>query len=104
MVVQFTVLDGTSSWHLTNNRRPVMNTCKVTQNASKGKSQSIDGNDHYVAVDWSLRVMAIAHMTRRSKQPTVFERPSDIKYLKDYLDAMTGRVVVAIEETTTAQW
>ena len=81
-----------------------MNTCNVTQNASKGKSQSIDGNDHYVAVDWSLRVMAIAHMTRRSKQPTVFERPSDIKYLKDYLDAMPGRVVVAIEETTTAQW
>lgn len=81
-----------------------MNTRKVTHNASKGNGSSADGYDHYVAVDWSLRVMAIGHMTRRSKQPTVFERPSDIKYMKDYLEAMAGRVVVAIEETTTAQW
>jgi len=81
-----------------------MNIRKVTQNPSKGKSLSNDGYDHYVAVDWSLRVMAIAHMTRRSTQPTLFERASDIKYLKDYLDAMPGRVVLAIEETTTAQW
>jgi len=81
-----------------------MNIRKVTQNPSKGKRESNDGYDHYVAVDWSLRVMAIAHMTRRSKQPTVFERASDIKGLKEYLDTIPGRVVVAIEETTTAQW
>lgn len=81
-----------------------MNTRKVMQNPSKGKSPCSDGYDHFVAVDWSLRVMAIAHMTRRSKQPKVFERPSDIRQLKEYLDAMQGRKVVAIEETTTAQW
>jgi transposase len=34
----------------------------------------------------------------------VFERASDIKHLKEYLDSLRGRVVVAIEETTTAQW
>jgi len=81
-----------------------MNIRKVTQNPSKGKSLGSNGCDHFVAVDWSLRVMAIAHMTRRSKQPTVFERPSDIRQLKEYLDAMRGGKVVAIEETTTAQW
>ena len=81
-----------------------MNIRKVTQNPSKGKRPSIYGYDHYVAVDWSLRIMAIARMTRRSNEPTVFERASDIKSLKEYLDALHGRVVVAIEETTTAQW
>ncbi len=81
-----------------------MNTLKVAQNSSKGKSWSIEGCDHFVAVDWSLRVMAIAHMTRRRKEPTVFERQSDIRRLKDYVDAMQGRKVIAIEETTTAQW
>jgi transposase len=81
-----------------------MNKSKVKQNPSKGKSPSNDAYDHFVAVDWSLRVMAIAHMSRGSKQPTVFERPSDVRELKEYLDAMRGRKVVGIEETTTAQW
>jgi transposase len=81
-----------------------MNIRKITQNSSKGKRPSVQGPDHLVTVDWSLRIMAIAHMTRRMNEPTVFERASDIKFLKEYLDGLHGRVIVAFEETTTAQW
>jgi len=48
--------------------------------------------------------MAIAHMTKRSKGPQVFERPSDLRELKEYLSSLKGRKILALEETTTAQW
>jgi len=51
-----------------------------------------------------MKVMAVAHMTRRSKEPKMFERPSNLQELKAYIDSLTGRKVLAIEETTTAQW
>jgi transposase len=81
-----------------------MNTHKVAQNSGKGKSLSLEGFDHYVAVDWSMQVMAIGHMTRRSRSPKVFERRTNLKELKEYLGCLRGRTIVAIEETTTAQW
>jgi hypothetical protein len=48
--------------------------------------------------------MAIAHLNRRSKTPKVYERPSDIKELQGYLTLLKGRMILALEETTTAQW
>lgn len=81
-----------------------MNSTKITQSQGKGKSPCAGSFDHFVALDWSLKVMAIAHMTRRSKGPQMFERPSDLKELKRYLDNLKGRKVLALEETTTAQW
>lgn len=81
-----------------------MNTRKVTYPARKSKSFGEESFDHYLALDWSMKVMAVAHMTKRSKEPQVFERQSDLKELKEYLASLKGRKVLALEETTTAQW
>ena len=104
MVVQLTVLDGQTNWHLTNERRPFMNNGKVTHSDGKGKSLSNKSFDHFLALDWSMKVMAVAHMTKRSKEPQMFERRSDLKELKTYLASLKGRKILALEETTTAQW
>jgi len=60
--------------------------------------------DHYIAVDWSMKIMAIARMTRKSTQVKVIERPSDIRELKEYLMSLRGTKILTIEETTSAQW
>ena len=81
-----------------------MNNAKVTRSLGKGKSLVLADFDHYVALDWSQQTMAIAHMTRRSGEPVVFERSSDLRGLKTYLGTLKGRTVLVFEETTTAQW
>jgi transposase len=81
-----------------------MNIYKVTQSERKGKSLPLEDFDHFVAVDWSIKTMAIAHMGRRNREPEVFERPSSIKALKKYLGSLKGRTIITFEETTTAQW
>ncbi len=81
-----------------------MNIYKVTQSERKGKSVDLDEFDHFVSIDWSLQTMAIARMGRRSKEPEVFERPSNIKALKQYLGSLKGRTIITFEETRTAQW
>lgn len=60
--------------------------------------------DHYIAVDWSIANMAIARMTGKSNKITVVDVPSDLEELKVYLKGLRGAKVLAIEETTTAQW
>lgn len=79
-----------------------MNNRKVVVGEPKGKSLPIDGFDHYVALDWSKKIMAIAHMGRSVESLRVFERPADIKELKAYLRSLTGLIVLTLEETTTA--
>ena len=81
-----------------------MNVYKVTQSGSKGKSLDLEEFNHFVAIEWSLQTMAIAHKGRRGKDPEVFERPSNIKVLKKYLASLKGRTIITFEETTTAQW
>jgi transposase len=81
-----------------------MNRSKVRSTTTKCNNVAIDDWDHFVAVDWSQTVMALAHMGRRSKEPTVFERPARVKDLKEYLGTLKGRIIVTFEETTTAQW
>jgi hypothetical protein len=78
-----------------------MNYRNVTQNRQRCKRETYE---HYLAIDWSMKVMAIAHMTRRSKEPKVFERATKLSELKTYINSLQGRKVLAIEETTTAQW
>jgi transposase len=51
-----------------------------------------------------MKSMAIAHIGRRNRDPEVFERPSSIKALKQYLGSLKGRTIITFEETTTAQW
>jgi transposase len=81
-----------------------MNNGKVPQTDGKGKNLRQKSFDHFLAVDWSIKVMAIAHMRKQSTQPQIFERQSDLRWLKEYLGTLKGRTVLAIEETTTAQW
>jgi len=77
---------------------------KVTSAETKGKSLVLEDFDHYVALDWSQEIMAIAHVRRRDKEPVVFERASELKLLKQYLQTLQGTIVLTFEETTTAQW
>lgn len=76
----------------------------VAHSELNGKSVVLENFDHYIAIDWSMKVMAIAHMTPCSKTPKVFERATDLKELQEYLCSLKGRIVLTIEETTTAQW
>jgi transposase len=75
---------------------------KVTQSTAGGKS-AVE-YDHYIAIDWSLRTMAIAHMSQRGQNPRVFERPTDLKGLKTYLGSLKGRTIITFEESGTAHW
>ena len=45
--------------------------------------------DHYVAVDWSQRNMAIARMTAKSDKIECKEAPSDVNDIKAYLKNLT---------------
>ena len=60
--------------------------------------------DHYIAIDWSIKNMAIARMTKKSNKITAIDVPSDIEDLQAYLTNLRGTKIVAIEETTTSQW
>lgn len=60
--------------------------------------------DHYIAIDWSIKNMAIARMTKLSNKITVIDVPSDVKELQIYLTNLKGTKILTIEETTTTQW
>lgn len=60
--------------------------------------------DHYIAIDWSIKNMAIARMTKKSNKITAIDVPSDIEDLQAYLKNLRGAKILAIEETTTSQW
>lgn len=62
------------------------------------------GYNHYIAVDWSIKNMAIARMTGKSNKVTRIDVPTDIGELKLYLSNLRGSKVLTIEETTTSQW
>jgi transposase len=75
---------------------------KVTQQTIIGKVDV--AYDHCIAIDWSLKTMAIAHASRRDRIPRVFERPTDLKELKTYLGTLRGRTIITFEESGTAHW
>ncbi len=60
--------------------------------------------DHYIAIDWAIKNMAIARMTKKSNKITAIDVPSDIADLQAYLKNLKGTKILAIEETTTTQW
>ena len=60
--------------------------------------------DHYIAIDWSVKNMAIARMTKKSNKITTIDVPSDIVELQTYLKNLKVTKILAIEETTTSQW
>ena len=79
-----------------------MFTRKVTQRPARDNS-AVE-YDHYVALDWSLKTMAIAHLSRHARTPRVFERPAELKELKAYLGSLKGRVILTFEESGFAHW
>ena len=60
--------------------------------------------DHYIGLDWAQKVMAVARLSKTGKKSEVFEYPSDVKYLKDYLKKLHGKKLLTLEESTAAQW
>ena len=60
--------------------------------------------DHYIAIDWAAKNMAIARMTKKSNKITAIDVPTDLSELKIYLKSLQGTKILAIEETTTSQW
>lgn len=66
--------------------------------------EELETYDHYIGLDWSQSNMALARMTRSSKEPTVIDVPASLDDLKMYLKNLNGRKIVTIEETSTTQW
>lgn len=60
--------------------------------------------DHYIAIDWAQRNMAIARMTAKSAQVHCIDVASNLEELKVYLTSLRGKKILTFEETTTAQW
>ncbi len=60
--------------------------------------------NHYIAIDWSMKNMAVARMTRKSNKIHVIDVPADVAELQFYLKQLKGKKILTIEETTTTQW
>jgi len=83
-----------------------MFTNKIVVKSKKNNSSltSPESYDHYIALDWSERNMAVARMGKKDIEPKVIDVPSDLKELKLYLSNLHGKKILTIEETTTSQW
>lgn len=75
-----------------------------TQLSNNDYLKELDTYDNYIAIDWSQVNMAIARMTRNSKEPKVIDVPSSIEELKIYLKNLHGSRILTIEETSTTHW
>ncbi|MFH1800411.1 MAG: transposase [Candidatus Omnitrophota bacterium] len=60
--------------------------------------------DHYIAVDWAQRNMAIARMTKEASAVKVINVASSLKELQIYLGHLRGKKILTFEETSTSQW
>ena len=60
--------------------------------------------DHYIAVDWALKNMAIARLSKKMTEPIIIDVPSSVKELKLNLKKLQGSKILTVEETTTSQW
>jgi transposase len=79
---------------------------KVSRRSKKDNSSltETESYDHYIALDWSERNMAIARLGKKDSEPKIIDVPSDLKELKIYLTNLKGKKILTIEETTTSQW
>lgn len=60
--------------------------------------------DHYIALDWAQRNMAVARISKNSDQPIVREAKSDVDELRIYLRSLKGSKILTLEESNPAQW
>ena len=83
-----------------------MITNKVSRNTKKNNSSLTETEcyEHYIALDWSEKNMAIARLGKKDTEPKIIDVPSDLKGLKLYLSGLKGKKILTIEETTTSQW
>lgn len=59
---------------------------------------------HYLALDWSQEIVALASMRDTSTKVEVKTMLPDTRRLKEYLKSYPGRKILTLEETTTSQW
>lgn len=59
---------------------------------------------HYIALDWSQEIVAIARMDATSPKIEINTSLPDIRLIKKYLKSFTGKKILTIEETTTSHW
>jgi transposase len=93
-------------WHLIIGKETIMTDGKVVKNVKKIKREEepLVQYDHYIAIDWSEKTMAIARMTRNQRFPITHEQPTNLKEMQLYLDQLRGTKILCVEETTTAHW
>lgn len=79
--------------------------CNLSEkNISINSQNNGESYDNYIAIDWSLKNMAIARLTKRMTVPHIIDVPSDLKEVKLYLGSLKGSKILTIEETTSSQW
>jgi transposase len=66
--------------------------------------EKLDRYDHFIALDWSIKTMAVARLTKKTKSPKIIESPSDVVVLQEYLKNLNGKKILTIEETTSTHW
>lgn len=60
--------------------------------------------NHYIALDWSQKVMAFARLTQDSEFLEVKELPSNVLEFKIYLRQLKGPKILSFEESGGSQW
>lgn len=77
---------------------------KIAGREPISKPSNDEDYDHYVSLDWSERVMAIGSLTPGEAMPRVWEDRADVSRLQQFLSSLEGRVILTLEESTTAHW
>lgn len=60
--------------------------------------------DHYIAVDWSQKNMAIAVLKRDAEKARVVDVPTSVLEFKTLLRSLKGSKILTLEESSTSQW
>jgi len=64
---------------------------KLNEKTIRDNKQNVPlSYENYVALDWSIKNMAIARLIPKMIEPKVIDVPSDIKELKLYLKNLNG--------------
>ena len=83
-----------------------MKTVKDKQLFSKKQAfdEDHEAYDHYFAIDWSMKTVAVAHMSASHRKPKVVDMEPDVYQIHQYLSSFSGRKILTLEETTTSHW
>jgi hypothetical protein len=77
----------------------------VSKKSSTKIVNKYSGYDHYIAIDWSQKTMALGRISKkRPENVKVKEYPSNYKELQRMLSTIQGRTIVVLEESSPAHW